>query len=111
MIVTPSPGGCTVCVRIHPGAKRNAITGTHAGALKISLTTPPTDGRTNAGVPGGPTGPLGWNAALVAFLAERLAIPRASIDILTGAATRSKTLRLTGITAAEAESRLLTHLA
>jgi len=95
-MIRPAPNGCTLSVRVHPGAKRNAITGTHADALKISLTTPPTDGRANA--------------ALIAFLAERLNIPRASIELLTGHTSRSKTLRLTGITAAEAEARLFTHL-
>ena len=53
--------GCTLNVRVHPGARRNAITGIHDGALKISLTTPPTDGRANA--------------SLIAFLAEALSIP------------------------------------
>jgi|SRR5215469_311600 len=96
-MIRPTPNGCTLSVRVHPGAKRNAITGTHADALKISLTTPPTDGRANA--------------ALIAFLAERLNIPRASIELLTGHSSRSKILRVTGITAAEAESRLLTDLA
>ena len=94
MIARSASGGCTISVRVHPGAKRNAITGTHDGALKISLTTPPTDGRANQ--------------ALIAFLAERLNIPRASIDLIAGATSRSKTLRLTGITAEEAESRLVT---
>jgi hypothetical protein len=96
-MIRSTPGACILSVRVHPGAKRNAITGTHADALKISLTTPPTDGRANA--------------ALIAFLADRLNIPRLSIELLTGATTRSKTLRLTGITTAEAESRLLTDLA
>lgn len=97
MMVRSTPGGCILSVRVHPGAKRNAITGTHADALKISLTTPPTDGRANA--------------ALIAFLAELLDVPRGSIDLITGATNRSKTLRITGITAAEAEARLLTGLA
>jgi hypothetical protein len=97
MILGPIDGGCTLSVRVHPGAKRNAITGTHADALKISLTTPPTDGRANQ--------------ALIAFLAERLNIPRPSIELLTGHTSRSKTLRLTGITAAEAQARLLSDLA
>jgi hypothetical protein len=68
--------GCTLNVRVHPGARRNAITGTHDGALKISLTTPPTDGRANA--------------ALIAFLADHLNIPRAT--------TRSKALHLEALT-------------
>lgn len=96
-MIRPATNGCILSVRVHPGAKRDAITGTHAGALKISLTSPPTDGRANT--------------ALIAFLAEHLNIPRASIELLAGHASRSKTLRLTGITAAEAEARLLTHLA
>jgi uncharacterized protein len=96
-MIRPAPNGCTLSVRVHPGAKRNAITGTHADALKISLTTPPTDGRANQ--------------ALIALLAERLNIPRASIELLAGHTSRSKTLRLTGITPAEAEARLLTDLA
>jgi uncharacterized protein len=76
--------GCTLNVRVHPGARRNAIIGIHDGALKISLTTPPTDGRANA--------------ALMAFLAEALSIPRARITLTTGATSRSKTLHLEGLT-------------
>jgi hypothetical protein len=76
--------GCTLAVRVHPGARRNAITGIHDGALKVSLTTPPTDGRANA--------------ALIAFLADHLSIPRANITLVTGATSRSKTLHLDGLT-------------
>lgn len=96
-MIRPTNDGCILSVRVHPGAKRNAITGSHDGALKISLTTPPTDGRANQ--------------ALIAFLAERLHIPRLSIELISGAASRSKTLRLTGITTTEAEARLLSDLA
>ena len=86
------PDGCILPVRVHPGAKRNAITGSHDGALKISLTIPPTDGRAND--------------ALIAFLAERLSIPRFRIGLLTGATSRSKTLRITGKSAAEIQAAL-----
>lgn len=97
MIVRSAPGGCTLSVRVHPGARREAITGTHDGALKISLTAAATDGRANE--------------ALIAFLASRLNVSRSSIALLTGATSRSKTLRVTGITAAEAESVLVTAFA
>jgi uncharacterized protein (TIGR00251 family) len=76
--------GCTLNVRVHPGARRNAVTGTHDGAIKISLTTPPTDGRANA--------------ALIAFLADTFNIPRAHVTLVTGAASRTKTLHLEGLT-------------
>jgi hypothetical protein len=85
LAIRNSSDGCTLPVRVHPGARRNAITGVHAGALKVSLTTPPTDGRANQ--------------ALIAFLAQQLAIPRARVTLLTGATSRSKTLHLAGLSA------------
>jgi uncharacterized protein (TIGR00251 family) len=79
-------------VRVHPGARRNSVAGVHAGALKISLTTPPVDGRANE--------------ALIAFLAEALGLPKARIGLLGGATSRSKSLRITGRSAAEVEAVL-----
>jgi uncharacterized protein (TIGR00251 family) len=87
-----TPDGCTLPVRVHPGARANAVTGVHDGALKISLTTPPTDGRAND--------------ALIAFLAERLRIPRSRISLVSGATSRSKTLRIAGKSAAEVQAAL-----
>lgn len=84
--------GCILAVRVHPGAKRNAITGTHDGALKISLTAPPADGRAND--------------ALIAFLAEHFRVPRARISLIAGATSRSKTLRIAGKSAAEIQAAL-----
>lgn len=86
------PDGCTVSVRVHPGAKKDAVTGTHADALKIALTAPPIDGRAND--------------ALIAFLAEQLRLPRARISLLSGASSRSKVLRITGKSAAEIQAAL-----
>lgn len=97
MMARPIPGGCMLSVRVHPSAKRNAVTGTHGDALKISLTTAPADGRANA--------------ALIAFLAERLGISRRSVELVTGATSRTKILRITGITAVEVEACLLSDLA
>jgi uncharacterized protein len=79
--------GCILPVRVHPGARRSDITGVHDGTLKISLTTPPTDGRAND--------------ALIAFIAEILQVPRSRITLLTGATSRTKTLRIAAKSAAE----------
>ena len=87
-----TPDGCTLNVRIHPGARKNAITGTHDNALKISLTTPPVEGRANE--------------ALVSFLADALQIPKSRIALLTGQSNRNKTLRITGKSAAEVQAAL-----
>ncbi len=80
LTIRPTDHGCTFSVRVHPGARRDAVTGVQGGSLKISLTTPPTDGRANI--------------ALIAFLANIFDIPRSRIQLLTGAASRSKTLRV-----------------
>jgi uncharacterized protein len=84
--------GCTIAVRVHPGARKSAVTGLHAGAIKISLTTPPTDGRANE--------------ALIALLAELLRVPRTRISLVSGATNRSKLLRITGKSAAEVQTAL-----
>ena len=96
-ITRDTPDGCTLQVRIQPGARKNAINGIHDGALKISLTTPPVDGRANE--------------ALIAFLSDRLNIPKARITLLTGQTSRSKTLRIATLTAPQVETALLTDLA
>jgi hypothetical protein len=92
LAIRDSPGGCTLPVRVHPGARRNAITGVHDGALKVSLTTPPTDGRANQ--------------TLIAFLAGELRIPRARVTLLTGTASRTKSLRIAGLSAAQLRAAL-----
>ena len=86
------PNGSTLAVRVHPGARKDAITGIHAEELKISLASPPIYGRAND--------------ALIAFLSEALNVPRARITLLTGARNRSKTLHITGRSAAEVQAEL-----
>jgi uncharacterized protein (TIGR00251 family) len=87
-----TPDGCTLTIRIQPGARKNAITGIHAEALKISLTAPPVYGRANE--------------ALIAFLADTLRLPKARIILLTGATNRFKTIRVAGKSAAEVQAAL-----
>jgi uncharacterized protein len=84
--------GCTLSVRVHPGARKNGVTGVHAGAVKIALTAPPVDGKANE--------------ALIAFLAEALHLPRARIALVSGLTSRTKTVRITGKSAAEVAAAL-----
>jgi uncharacterized protein (TIGR00251 family) len=84
--------GCTVSVRVHPGARKNGVSGVHGEVVKISLTTPPVDGRANE--------------ALIAFVAELLRLPRGRVNLVSGATSRSKVLRITGKSAAEVRAAL-----
>jgi len=92
LAIRDTPDGCVLPVRVHPGARINAITGVHDGALKVSLATPPTDGRAND--------------ALIAFLAGHMRVPRSRIALLSGATGRNKTLRIAGKSAAEVQAAL-----
>jgi len=85
--------GCTLSVRVHPGAPKNGVTGVHADALKIALTAPPVDGKANE--------------ALIAFLAHALRLPRARIALVSGLTSRAKMIRITGKSAAEVAAAFL----
>lgn len=84
--------GCTLAVRVHPGARKNDVAGLHAGAVKISIAAPPADGRANE--------------ELIAYLAGLLKVPHARISLVSGATGRSKVLRITGKSAAEVQAAL-----
>ena len=87
-----TPNGASFAIKVQPRAKRNAISGVVGDTLKISLTAPPLEGRANR--------------ACTVFLAEVLDIPRSSITIAAGAATRRKMIRIAGMSAEEVRKRL-----
>jgi len=90
--VRDSALGATFSVKVHPRAKKNAITGEVGDALKLALTAPPVDGAAND--------------ACVRFLAELLDVPRSSVTIAAGETSRQKLIRVVGLTAVEVERRL-----
>jgi uncharacterized protein (TIGR00251 family) len=90
--VHDTPKGATFQVKVHPRAKKNAITGELGDALKLALTTPPIDGRANE--------------ACIAYLAELLNVPRSSVTIAAGDTSRQKLIRVAGLSAAQVEARL-----
>ncbi len=77
-------------VRVQPRASRNAIEGEWQGALKVRLTAPPVDDKANA--------------ALCAFLAEHLNIPRSAVRILAGERSRMKRVEVRGVSAEQIHS-------
>jgi uncharacterized protein len=87
-----SPTGITFAVKVHPRARKNAITGQVGDALKIALTAPPVDGNANA--------------ACMDFLAKLLNAPRSSVTIASGQNSRNKVIRVAGMTAQQVRDRL-----
>ena len=89
-----SSSGVTFAVKVHPRAKKNAISGELGDALKVSLTTPPVDGRAND--------------ACIEFFAKLLNVPRSSVTITSGQTSRNKVIRVAGVTGQYVRDRLPT---
>jgi uncharacterized protein (TIGR00251 family) len=75
--------GATFTVKVHPRARKNAITGVVGDALKLSLTAPPVEGRANE--------------AVIEFFADLFEIPRASVTIASGETSRLKRILVCGV--------------
>lgn len=89
---TAADGSILLKLRVHPGAKRSAVNGTFADALKIELQAPPVDGKANA--------------ALLKFLAEQLDLPKTAVSLKSGESSRDKVIKITGITPEQIISNL-----
>lgn len=90
--IQESSGGVMFAVKVHPRAKRNAITGELGETLKLSLTSPPIDGKANQ--------------ACIEFFAKLLKVPLASVTIASGQTSRTKVIRVSGLSAEEFSRRI-----
>ena len=75
--------GTVLPVRAQPGARKTAIVGVHAGALRVAVSAPADKGKANA--------------AIVALLADVLGCKPAQVGLLSGAAARQKRFLIQGI--------------
>ena len=87
IVVQETSFGVTFAVRVHPRARKNAITGELGDALKLALTAPPVEGKAND--------------ACIEFFAKLLKLPRSSVTIAAGQSSRNKLIRIAGISAAQ----------
>ena len=72
-------------LHVQPGAKRTELAGMHGEALKIRLAAPPVDGRAND--------------CLIGFIAKTLDVAKSRVELLSGASSRAKRLRILGMDA------------
>jgi uncharacterized protein (TIGR00251 family) len=81
-----------VKLRVSPGAKRSAVVGRHGAGWKVRVAAPAADGRANA--------------ALVRLLADSLDVAATQVEIVSGHASRDKTITLSGLEPSEIDRRL-----
>jgi hypothetical protein len=77
---------------VQPSARHNAVTGSHAGALKVAVTAAPERGKANK--------------AVIAVLAKALGIKRSQIEQLSGLTSQDKRFLIRGENWSELSARL-----
>jgi len=82
----------TFSVHVVPRASRNEIAGVEGEALRVRLTAPPVEGAANA--------------ALLAFLAEVLEVPRRDVRLVSGQTARRKVVAVAGLKAEAVQEKL-----
>lgn len=76
--------GATLAVRVQPKGKKNAVLGERAGALRVSVTAPPEDGKAND--------------AVLALLRDHFKLQRSQLALLSGQTNRNKVILVRGVT-------------
>jgi uncharacterized protein (TIGR00251 family) len=79
-------------LRVAPGAARAAVVGRHGDAWKVRVAAAPERGRANE--------------AVLELLADTLELPRRSVSLVSGGASRDKIVELAGIGPEETDRRL-----
>ena len=82
-----------LAVKVHPRARRSAVTGRFGEAWKLDLAAPPVDGKAND--------------ECIRFFAKLAGVPRARVRIVTGLTSRMKVVEIEGVPQDELE-RLIT---
>ena len=81
-----------ITVRVIPRAGRSEIAGTRGDAVLVRLKAAPVDGAANA--------------ELIEVVADALGVPKRAVTIASGATSRRKTLRVSGLSSDAVLSRL-----
>ena len=90
--------GSAITVRITPRASQNEISEIlDDGTIKIRLTSPPSEEKTNK--------------ALIAFLAEVLGVHPSQVEVVPGSTGIDKLVTITDMDKAEVQERILKNIA
>jgi uncharacterized protein (TIGR00251 family) len=85
--ISESDGWVEFTVRVIPRASRSEVVGEFDGALKVKVSAPPVDGAANA--------------EIQKLIAKRLGVSRSAVQIVSGESSKTKRLRVSGVTAAQ----------
>lgn len=83
---------CILTLHVQPGAKKTAVAGLHGEALKLRLAALPVDGKANE--------------CLLNYLAEQLGIAKTRLELISGATSRAKRVRVLQLSAERIVAKL-----
>jgi uncharacterized protein (TIGR00251 family) len=84
--------GIVLKVRAQPGARKNAVLGERAGALRVAVSAAPEKGKANA--------------AILGVLAEALGCKPSQLELVSGESAREKKVLVSGSTLEQLRDRL-----
>jgi hypothetical protein len=91
-VIETIPDGVVIRVRVIPRAARSGLAGTRGDALLVRLQSPPVEGAANE--------------ELIEVMARALQVPRRAVSIVSGDRSRQKRVRVIGLDAVTAASRV-----
>jgi uncharacterized protein (TIGR00251 family) len=86
------PDEALITVRVTPRSSKDEVIGWADGVLRVRLRAPPIDGRANE--------------ALCRYLASLLGVAASSVEVVSGAGSRSKRVRVDGLSPEAVRQRL-----
>jgi uncharacterized protein (TIGR00251 family) len=92
-MLSRAQGGVLVAVRVIPRSGRSGLAGTRDGAVLVRLNAAPVDGAANA--------------ELIELLADAIGVPKRAVSIASGIKSRSKTVRVSGVSEDDVRTKLL----
>lgn len=95
LVVAPS-GEVLLLIQAKAKSSRNALTGVHAGRLKVNVTAAPEKGKANA--------------AVLSVIASSLALKPSQVSLAAGETDPRKTVLITGVTADDLRERIAAAL-
>jgi len=90
LVLETRDSGVRFRVRVKPRAKRSGVLGVREGVLEVAVAAPPVDGAANE--------------ELIRTLARALSVPRGAVEIVSGAAGRSKLIFVHGLGEAQVKA-------
>ena len=83
---------CILLVRVKPRAKRAGLLGRHGEGIKVAVRSAPERGRANS--------------EMIELLAEALELRAGDLELVSGAGSQDKRLRVRGLSPAELDHRI-----